>query len=203
MIARQQNALPRVRGPWAALASGLLTATVTVGVGLAAALPAQADAPASSGQAARFEADFLVDMIDHHAMAVMMAQMCVDKAVHPELVATCESIVATQSAQIEQMQAWLVDWYGIAHSPEPKMAGMERLHRLEGAPFEVAFMRGMVRHHWAAIREAEECLDRAEHGQLLALCEDIRSAQLGEIEQMQTWLREWYGEPGGRPVHTT
>lgn len=188
--------------PVAALVSGALAATAAAGLGIAVAAPAQADAPAASEQAARFEADFLVDMIDHHAMAVMMAEMCIEKAVHPELVATCESIVASQSAQIEQMQGWLEDWYGISHTPEPSMAGMQRLHRLDGEEFEVAFMREMIRHHWKAIREAERCLDDAEHAELLGLCEEIRSEQLAEIAQMQTWLEEWYGVPGGRPVST-
>jgi uncharacterized protein (DUF305 family) len=188
--------------PVAALASGVLAATAAAGLGIAIATPAYADEPAADQHAARFEADFLVDMIDHHAMAVIMAEMCVDKAVHPELVATCESIVASQSAQIEQMQAWLEDWYGISHAPEPTMAGMQRLERLEGEEFEVAFMREMIRHHWKAIREAERCLDEAEHGELLNLCEEIRSVQLAEIAQMQTWLEQWYAVPGGRPVTT-
>ena len=73
------------------------------GVAVAAAPPAQASAPAASDQAARFEVDFLTGMIDHHHMAVMTAEMCVEKAVHDQLAATCESIVATQSAEIELM----------------------------------------------------------------------------------------------------
>ena len=63
-------------------------------------------------------------------------------------------------------------------------------------------MRSMIRHHWGAIREAEMCLDNAEHPELLGLCEDIYAAQLGEIEQMQTWLAQWYDVRGGRPVET-
>jgi len=60
----------------------------------------------------------------------------------------------------------------------------------------------MIRHHWGAIREAEKCLTNAEHSELLGLCEDIRAAHLGEIEQMQGWLQDWYGLPGGRPITT-
>lgn len=63
-------------------------------------------------------------------------------------------------------------------------------------------MRSMIRHHWGAIREAEKCLDRAEHQDLLAQCEEIKSVQLGEIEMMQTWLQEWYALPGGRSTST-
>ena len=146
------------------LTAALLATGALTGVAVAAAPPAQASAPAASDQAARFEVDFLTGMIDHHHMAVMMAEMCVEKAVHDELAATCESIVATQSAEIATMQQWLEDWYGISH--EPDMTGMQSTHRfhdLDGEEFEVAFLRSMIRHHRGAIREAEKCLANAEH----------------------------------------
>lgn len=166
---------------------------------------ARAEAPATDPKAAAFEVDFLTDMIDHHHMAVMMAESCVEKATHEELAATCESIVQTQSQEIMQMQAWLADWYGVSHEPEMTtgdMRSMARLDRLTGEDYEIAFMRSMIRHHWSAIREAEECLSKAEHPELLALCESIRKTQLEEIATMQMWLEEWYDRSGGRPAGT-
>ena len=64
---------------------------------------------------------------------------------------------------------------------------------LSGAEFEIAFMEMMIKHHEAAIREGERCLDRAYHAELRSLCEDIIETQSAEIAQMQTWLCEWYG----------
>lgn len=58
------------------------------------------------------------DMIDHHNMAVMMAGLCEDRAIHEELLALCDQIATSQSAEIEDMQAWLHDWYGINYEPE-------------------------------------------------------------------------------------
>jgi uncharacterized protein (DUF305 family) len=40
-------------------------------------------------------------------MAVMMAEMCTMKAIHPELLSLCQNIIASQSAEITMMQAWL------------------------------------------------------------------------------------------------
>ncbi|GAA4289121.1 DUF305 domain-containing protein [Georgenia daeguensis] len=189
--------------PAAVLASIALATGAFAGAGVVMAGPALADVPASSEQTARFEVDFLTGMIDHHAMAVSMAEMCLEEGVHDELIATCESIITSQSTQIEQMQAWLQDWYGIDYEPGTSSGGsMNHLANLSGEEFEVAFMRSMIRHHWGAIREAEKCFDNAEHPDLLTLCEDIYTAQLEEIEQMQTWLDDWYGIPGGRPVST-
>ena len=166
-------------------------------VGLAilafAAAPIMAEAPAPDKSTARFEVDFMADMIDHHAMAAMMAEMCVEKAIHEELISTCEQIIATQSQEIAMMQSWLQDWYGVSYAPEVKMDGMHRLMKLEGEEFEIAFMEMMIRHHRQAIKEGETCLDRGYHPELLGLCQNIIETQSAEIEQMQAWLCEWYG----------
>lgn len=89
------------------------------------ATPVLADAPAPDKQTAKYELKFMENMIDHHAMAIMMAEMCLMKAIHPELIATCQNIIATQSAEIEMMQTWLQDWYGISYEPKMHMGEME------------------------------------------------------------------------------
>src|SRR3546814_13320078 len=45
------------------------------GAGIAIAAPAAAEEPAPEESTAKFEVDFLMDMIDHHAMAVEMAEI--------------------------------------------------------------------------------------------------------------------------------
>lgn len=164
---------------------------------------ARAEAPAPDPKVADFEVDFMTDMIDHHTMAVMMAEACVQKALHDDLASMCEAIVQTQSQEITQMQAWLVDWYKVSHAPQMttgQMRSMSQLDRLEGEDFEIAFMRSMIRHHWSAIREAKRCLADAAHPQLLSLCESIEATQLEEIATMQRWLEQWYDRTGGRPA---
>lgn len=39
-------------------------------------------------------------------------ERCADRAYHPALVELCKGIIATQSAEVERMQAWLCEWYG-------------------------------------------------------------------------------------------
>ena len=78
---------------------------------------AQADAPAPDRQTARYEVRFMTGMIDHHQMAIKMSQICLDKAVHPELEAMCSQIITAQQSEIETMQGWLTDWYGVTHEP--------------------------------------------------------------------------------------
>lgn len=52
-------------------------------------------------------------MSRHHAMAVKMASRCVDRANREELQELCGDIVATQAAEIQQMQEWLCEWSGV------------------------------------------------------------------------------------------
>jgi len=180
------------------LAAFLLVALVSAGLTIA---PAAAEVPAPDQSTARFEADFLMDMIDHHAMAVEMAEICLDKAIHPELGVMCESIRASQSQQISEMQTWLLDWYGIEYEPEMKpgdMRQMEKLVALDGEEFEIEFMESMIRHHRKAITEGEQCLRRAYHDDLLELCETIIETQSKEIAQMEQWLCDWYDRCKGR-----
>jgi uncharacterized protein (DUF305 family) len=157
------------------------------------ATPAFADATAPDKQTAKYEVKFMVNMIDHHAMAVMMAEMCTLKAVHPELIAMCENIIATQSAEIEMMQMWLQDWYGIAYEPDMHMGEMEGHMKMDPAQFEEWFMKRMISHHATVIKEAEDCLEEACHPELLRMCQNIIVTQTEEINTMQAWLCEWYG----------
>jgi uncharacterized protein (DUF305 family) len=158
---------------------------------------ARADAPAPERATAKYEVRFMENMIDHHAMAIMMAEMCLERAVHSELISMCQDIIASQSQEIAMMQTWLQDWYGIAYEPHMspgQQKSMERqAMRLSPEEFEIWFMRNMIRHHEQAIREAQECLERAYHPALLSLCRNIIETQRAEIEQMQAWLCEWYG----------
>jgi uncharacterized protein (DUF305 family) len=61
----------------------------------------------------RLEVIFMSRMIRHHEGAVAMAQEAVDQAAHPEVRDLASGIIASQSAEIDQMNRWLSDWYGL------------------------------------------------------------------------------------------
>lgn len=192
-----------IRTPGARVGAAGLLAAILMTIAASLAPAANASEPAADPKAAAFEVDFLTGMIDHHHMAVMMAEPCMVKAQHTELRAMCDSIVTVQSSEIETMQGWLQDWYGVTHEPSMSngdMKSMSRLERLSGEDYEIAFIRSMIRHHWAAVRESEKCLANAEHGQLVDLCSSIHDSQSEEIAIMQAWLDQWYGRSGGRPT---
>jgi uncharacterized protein (DUF305 family) len=168
--------------------------------------PGFADGPAPTPAAAHYEVKFMTDMIDHHMMAVMMSQHCLEKAVHTELRAMCQNIIETQTAEINLMQSWLQSWYGISYEPEMKMTGeMKRMMSMSAEMFEIEFMQMMIRHHFKAIKEAQQCQRRAYHPELIQLCQKIEATQTQEIQTMQTWLCSWYSicNWGPKPQETT
>jgi uncharacterized protein (DUF305 family) len=80
------------------------------------AVPVFAD-NAIEGRAGRAEMRFLQGMIDHHQMALDMAVDCLAKGETEDVAQLCQAVIAAQSVEIEQMQAWLLGWYGITYTP--------------------------------------------------------------------------------------
>ena len=54
-----------------------------------------------------------------------------------------------------------------------------------------AFLEGMIPHHQGAIDMAEVLVD-AKHPELREMGEEIIAAQQAEIDQMNTWLEQWW-----------
>ena len=139
---------------------------------------------------------------DHHAMGVMMAEMCEEKATSPELRKLCARAAEDQTREIEMVLGWLQDWYGIEYEPEVGgMGAVNRLMRLEGPEFDVEFSALFAKHHRRIIWASAQVLDDLYHEEAVELAMAIiekQSAEIGELRQ----IIESYGEkapPGLRP----
>jgi uncharacterized protein (DUF305 family) len=189
---------------------GLLTVVMSLSVGLV-----YADAPVDS-RAGRAELRFLEGMIDHHQMALDMAGDCLAKATSEDLKTLCQNIIDAQTAEIELMQGWLLDWYNVEYTPvamtamadmdghgghttpntpytDPAMmmGMMAGLNRLEGQAYDIAWLESMVDHHDDAIHMSERLLSRVGdegHTELSDLANKIITDQSAEIEQMETMI---------------
>ncbi len=60
--------------------------------------------------AADFDRKFVEDMIPHHQMAVMMANMLRDGTERPEMKKLADDIIMAQTDEINMMRKWLGEW---------------------------------------------------------------------------------------------
>jgi uncharacterized protein (DUF305 family) len=176
-------------------------------VALFGGLMVSADAPVE-GRAGRAEVRFLEGMIDHHMMALMMANDCLAKASSDGLKSLCRAIIDAQSAEIELMRGWLKAWYGIENANMPMMDHMDNmggmmggepmmmmgmmagLSELTGTEYDIAWMEAMIDHHDDALHMSERLLRRVEHADLRDLAQSIIRAQAAEIEMMEGMIRD-------------
>jgi uncharacterized protein (DUF305 family) len=161
------------------------TAAVALMFGISAA---SAEAPVD-GRIGRAEVRYMEGMIDHHQMAIDMANHCLDHA-DEALTVVCQAVIDAQSAEIAQMQAWLLAWYNIDYQPiamvpeAGSMAGMDHsgmtmqpadgpytdmammmgmmagLDRFEGQEYTTAWLEAMIDHHDDALHMSERLLAR-------------------------------------------
>ncbi len=62
------------------------------------------------GSAKDFDAEFIRQMIPHHQMAVMMAQMMAVSSNRDEIKKLAQDIIQAQTAEINQMREWYQNW---------------------------------------------------------------------------------------------
>jgi len=179
-----------------------------------------ADGPVE-GRSGRAELRYMEGMIDHHQMAVDMANDCLTKASSEDLKTICQNIIDAQTGEIAQLQDWLLDWYNVQYAPVPMMAeddgmggmdhgGMEGmphtdppmmmgmmagLNRVEGVEYDIAWAESMIDHHDDAIHMSERLLSRIPEGEghadLRALAEKIIEDQTAEIEMLESQIAAW------------
>lgn len=78
---------------------------------------------------------------------------------------------------------------------EDSMTGMmSGLAGKSGPEFERAFLEEMIVHHEGAVAMAKKLLEESTRPELVALGNDIITAQTKEIAMMKNWLIEWFQE---------
>ncbi|MEX2055116.1 MAG: DUF305 domain-containing protein [Candidatus Andersenbacteria bacterium] len=161
-------------------------------------------------QSGQMDAHFIEQMIPHHEDAITMANLALTKAQHPEIKQLAQSIIDSQSKEIEQMKNWYQDWYGqelptgeqvMQHhgmmsggSMHMGMMGSEEdITRLEqAADFDRAFIEHMIPHHQMAVMMASMLKAGTEREEMKTLADNIITAQTSEIDQMREWYQAWF-----------
>lgn len=159
---------------------------------------------------------FASDMIQHHAQALAMVDVTVERDLDPEVAQLAEDIRAAQGPEIETMTDWLTQWgepipatvrdHVNTEDGDHDMEGLEEddtgmdmpgmmsdddmagLEAAGGAEFQDMFLTMMIEHHEGAIEMAQTEQEDGEYSPATSLAEEIEVAQAAEIETMQGLL---------------
>ena len=190
-----------------------LLALVVLALSVLTAACGDDDTSAGSSESASGNAvdrAFATAMIPHHRSAVDMAEVAQKQSSRAEIKQLADAIVSTQTAEIEQLSA--LDKHledagietGELGVAEHEMGMDDEPSMLEDAkPFDREFIDMMIPHHQGAIRMARVELDKGENAELKQLAQAIVEAQAKEIDEMNTWRVDWFGQispAGGVPA---
>jgi uncharacterized protein (DUF305 family) len=144
------------------------------------------------------EFGYLTTMIPHHEEAIASARALQAGTDREEMRAFAQSIIDTQTREVNQMRAWLATWYAGRDIAVDYAPMMRDLTGLPGDALDRAFLQDMIPHHMAAVMMSQQLLNRnlAAHPELDPFATNIRDTQRSEIMQMHGWLAAWYGEFG-------
>jgi uncharacterized protein (DUF305 family) len=158
---------------------------------------------------------FATDMIQHHAQALSMVDLTVNRTLDPEVQRLAEDIREAQGPEIETMSDWLQDWdeeipetmrdhsnaghdmEGMGDSMEgmeSDMPGMmsgedfEELESASGADFQAMWLEMMIEHHEGAVEMAQQQQEEGQYEPAVDLAGDVIDTQTAEIEDMEALL---------------
>jgi len=192
-------------------------------LGLALTLSACGNDDGSSDDAAQVsttehnDADvaFASEMLLHHAQALSMVDLTLDRPLDPEVQQLAEQVRDAQAPEIETFKDWLTDWdeevpetvrdhsnagHDMGDMQEsmddmemPGMMSADDMTALEDAPdteFQTRWLEMMVEHHEGAVEMSEAEIDDGQYKPVIDLAEDIVSSQTEEIETMKGLLAD-------------
>ncbi|ALV42320.1 DUF305 domain-containing protein [Pseudarthrobacter sulfonivorans] len=157
----------------------------------------------SAPAAAEFnEADavFAQLMIRHHAQAVEMSDLMLEKEGIPATVTDLATrIKAAQGPEIEKMTAWLKSWNQPTEMPSGMAGGhsmsgmmgqedMTALRAGQGTEAAKLFLTQMIAHHEGAVTMAKTESTDGKYPEAVQLAKDIVTAQETEIQEMKDLL---------------
>lgn len=164
------------------------------------------------------DAEFMRDMIIHHAQAVEMTALVAERTTSQDIRLLAERIEASQEDEMRMMRRWLTDrgealpdehahhahhghgaHAGHGADPHAGMPGMlspaemQQLRDARGADFDRLFLEGMIKHHEGAIVMVEElfAIDGAgQETEIFQFASHVDSDQRMEIMRMQRMLAQ-------------
>jgi len=147
--------------------------------------------------------EFAQGMIAHHEQAIEMAEIALDPKVgaSPEVLDLATRIKGAQDPEVELMTGWLTaagEPVAMDASEGHDMSSMDGMMTAEqmdsmaamtSTEFDKTWLEMMIAHHEGAITQSETVKADGSNADVLALADQIITAQQGEITEMKALLQ--------------
>ncbi|MFC6422101.1 DUF305 domain-containing protein [Ornithinimicrobium tianjinense] len=211
-------ALRPARERWRTFGAPALAAVTVAALCLGVLLGWLAFAPRTPDDSSA-DAGFARDMSEHHAQAILMSQLVMQRTEDEQIRRLAVDIDNNQNFERGVMATWLEDWGLPRARGEERMAWMEGDHSsmempagvvmpgmaspteiqaltdATGREAEVLFLQLMTTHHMAGVEMAQAALDQADDPRVHALAGRMVTAQEGEVTLMRDLLQDRDAEP--------
>lgn len=159
------------------------------------------------------DAGFARDMNEHHAQAVQLSLLVMQRTDNPEVRRLATDIATTQANQQGMMTAWLGEWGlpmarsgermtwmaghdhaamtlpdGVAMPGMASPAEIEQLTASSGRDAEVLYLQLMITHHMSGVDMARAGMDGADDPRVVNLARTMVNGQSSEIDLMSDML---------------
>lgn len=137
------------------------------------------------------DAEFAAFFVEHHRMAIDMANVEIAKGASANVKVLATSIRDTQTAEVRVLEAAQMALGIVIPRPaaDPHMeADMAMMHAMSGAELDAMFLQDMIAHHAAGLAPAHRAMPHLARPELQQLAMSLFSAQANEIGTMKTLL---------------
>ena len=149
------------------------------------------------------DVEFAQGMIAHHEQAIEMAEIALDPTIgaSPEVIDLATRIKGAQDPEVELMTGWLTaagqptmmdssDGHDMSSMDGMMTAEqMDAMAALTGPEFDQMWLEMMIAHHEGAISQSQTVKANGSNADVLALADQIITAQQAEITEMQALLQ--------------
>jgi uncharacterized protein (DUF305 family) len=154
--------------------------------------------PEASQPPAGDEADvrFAQHMVPHLLQTTAIVNLAQDRITRPELARLAATIGRQGQAHLAQLQDWLATRGLAPYDPQQDPnrrteTDLQRLARIRGANFDLAFLKVMTSRHRAGSKLAATEARQGSVPELRQLAQQLLAEQQAQTAKMTSWTRAW------------
>jgi uncharacterized protein (DUF305 family) len=139
---------------------------------------------------------FMQHMVPHLLQTTAIVDLAGHRITHPKLGRLANTVDQQGQAHLQQLQEWLASRGLAPHDPQQdpnrgKESDLERLSRVHGTRFDLAFLKVMTARHRTGIRMAAAEARDGGVPEVRELARQMLAELQAQVKQMITWGRAW------------